>query len=43
MDTHPEAGEVAVPVDDLALGDRKGIDRATGKDELVRAWHGGLL
>ena len=43
MDPHPEAGQVAVPEDGITLGDRKGVDRTPGKDELVRASHGGLL
>ena len=43
MDAHSEAGEVAVPEEGFALGDRQGVDRAPGQDELVQAWHGGLL
>ena len=42
MDAQPEAGEVAVPEDGFALGDGQGVDRAPGKDDLVRAAHGGL-
>ena len=42
MDAHPEAWQVAVPEDGFALGDRQGVDRAPGKDDLVRASHGGL-